>query len=385
MLNQLLHKLALKFAGKSFLEYPVEKQKKYIERFREPRSNIERSFFQYKAQMTFKSFWIVFFANIASVPLLLWYFLIPNQKPDQSKKSDAVFVLDGNLLAETLPNVLREEYKSIEICSKENHFLNNSDRKYIFQLLLTHPFSWLFILKSTIKIMRYRWIMESYSPKALIVNNEYSFTSSMLTDFCNKNCVELINVMHGEKLFNITDSFFAFNRCYVWDEFYRDLFLELRAEPSQFRIAVPPSLIFESKNVEKEVNYTYYLQAQKGEKLAEIVNLLKKIKNDTNRVVVRPHPRFTNLSELEICSANSGIEIENFKEVPIEISVMRTKNVISVYSTVLQQAYYNKIGIVIDDVSNPELIRELAEHQYIMLNVEHTLLSDVMRAIEVTV
>ena len=80
MLNQLLQKLARKISGKSLFEYPVEKQKKYISKFRDPRSLVERSFFQYKAQMKLKGFWITFFINLASVPLFFVYFLKPSKR-----------------------------------------------------------------------------------------------------------------------------------------------------------------------------------------------------------------------------------------------------------------------------------------------------------------
>ena len=378
MLNELLRKLAKRFAGKPLFEYPVVKQKAYIDIFREPRSNIERSFCQYKAQMKLKGFWIGLAMTLVSPFLLLWYLIKPSQKPCKEKMAEAVFIMDGNVSDNVIPLCLRDEFEKLELYHYENNLLKWTDRKYIFRLWLKYPFSWHFVLKSAIKIMRYRWVIESYSPKALIVHNEFSFTSSMLTDYCNKNGIELINVMHGEKLFNMRDSFFKFNRCYIWNEFYKELFEELRADPSQFIVAVPPSLMFGKKEVLKSVDYTYYLQAQKGENLKFIVEMLVKLQEKGNNIAVRPHPRYTDIAELKSYIADNDIEIESVREMPIEVSVLRTRNVISVYSTVLQQAYYNNVQIVVDDLSDPVLFNKLKSYKYVMFKINDRFVSNLI-------
>ena len=376
MLNEFLRNLAEKLKGNS--EYPIEKQKKYISKFREPRSLVERSFFQYKAQMKLKGFWITFFINLASVPLFFVYFLKPSKRVRSALRADAVFVKDGGVNDNILPRSLCREFETLESEAKEGNRLRSKDRGYILKLLLRHPLSWHFALKAEIKIMRYRWFIDLYQPKALIVHNEYSFTSSLLTDFCNRNGVELINVMHGEKLYYIGVSFFKFNRCYVWSEFYRDLLCELRAERDQFIIELPPSLIFSVADVQKYADYTYYLQNQTGESLKGIIDNLKYLAGKGEKVVIRPHPRFTNQDELKRYVSDCSIEIEDGKTVTIERSIQRTKNVISMFSTVLLQAHCNGVNIVIDDISDPKLIARLKEVKYAMLNCEHILLSDLM-------
>ena len=378
MLKEWLRKMAGKFSGKSLFDYPVEQQKKYLSKFREPRSLIERSFFQYKAQMKLKGAWISFLINLASIPLFLLYFFMPSNRLKDRFKRDAVFVKDGGVDDNVLPKSLREEFKNLESQAVEGRKLKFKDRIYVLGLLLRHPLSWHFALKAEIKIARYRWLVSLYSPKALIVHNEFSFTSSLLTDFCNKSRVELINVMHGEKLFFMRDSFFKFNRCYIWNEFYKDLLSELRADPGQFIVEVPPSLLFESKAVEKAVDYTYYLQAQGGDGLEKIANMMKQLSLKGYKVAIRPHPRYTNLDLLNQYIDGSNIEVEKCKELSIEESVLRTKNVISIYSTVLQQAFYNGTNVVIDDVSDKVLYDKLKETKYIMLQFDSTILSNII-------
>ena len=358
--------------------FSVERQKKYISKFKEPKSNVERAYFQYKSQMKVKGFWASLIMNLASIIFIPVYLLKPNTKRTAEADScDAVFVRDGHGES-ILPSSLKKEFKKIEKNPIEGNLLSSADRKYISKIFWKHPFSYQFVLKAIIKIMRYRWIIDMYQPKALIVCNEFSFTSSLLTDYCNKDGVELINVMHGEKLYYIRDSFFKFNRCYIWDEHYKNLFTELRADPDQFIIEAPPSIKFESSPEKKTVDYTYYLQTHSPEEFRRITDALKQLALQGNKVAIRPHPRFTNLDELNKYIGDSDIEVEKNSEISIEKSVLRTNNVVSKYSTVLFQAYSNGTTAVIDDISNPEFYKKLDELKFAMLNLEHKLLSEIV-------
>ena len=95
-------------------------------------------------------------------------------------------------------------------------------------------------------------------------------------------------------------------------------------------------------------------------------------------VAIRPHPRYTNLDEIKNYAPE--IELENYKMLSIEQSLKRVEYAVSVYSTVLNQAYNNGIGIVLDDVSDPDKFARLRERQYIMLNKPHELLSELLGA-----
>ena len=377
MISKWLRKMAGRFEGPSLFSYPVEKRRAYINKFREPRSLTERSFFQYKAQMKIKGFWVALCVNVVSIPLAVLYFFKPSKKLVEASQYDAVFVMDGGVNEKILPVSLYKEFQNMGTNRVEGSRLRFKDRLYILKVLLKHPFSWHFILKCTMKMMRYRWLIDLYRPKALIVHNEYSFTSSLMTDFCNKNGIELINVMHGEKLFNIRDSFFKFNRCYIWNDFYKELFVELRADSEQFIVEVPPSLLFEKQACEKTVDYTYYLQAQGGKALETVVSFLKKLQGQGYEVAVRPHPRYTNMDSLNEYIGDSEIEVEPSRAFSIEDSILRTKNAISIYSTVLQQAYFNGTNVIIDDVSDPQFIEKLKSLGYVMMKTESEFLSEI--------
>ena len=126
----------------------------------------------------------------------------------------------------------------------------------------------------------------------------------------------------------------------------------------------------------KSKQYTYYLGWESGEKLRIIVRAMEELRKSGLEVAIRPHPRYTDLNEIKSCAPE--IEIEDYKALTIEQSLRRTENAISVYSTVLNQAYNNGIGIVLDDISDREKFKRLGERQYIMLNKPHELLSELL-------
>ena len=361
--------------------YPVEKQKAYIVHFPEPKDELDRSYFQYCCQMKLYGAFYHGLLNLAALPcslLLLLKYKKVHLEPEETKK--CVFIR-YDLPENVVPHSLRERYPEMYAVSKMENCLNKEDVDFLKGIFKRYPFSWLFWMKNIIKVSQFSAVMSRFSPEAIITCEEYSFTCSAITQYCHNHNVRRINVMHGEKLFYMRDSFGSFDEFYVWSQEYEELFCQLRAAKDQFCIEVPPSLLFEKQDVGKSVDYTYYLQDQSGDKLVRIVNAMKHLAEKGNKVVFRPHPRYTPLEELKQLCDGSGIEIEINREISIEESVMRTENVISVFSTVLQQAYYNHVSIVIDDISNPEKIEKLRERGFVMLQTPHQKLSELMEKI----
>lgn len=379
-LAQKLKSIAVKLEIRrnSLFCYPVEKQKRYIAHFPEPEDDFQRSYFQYRCQMKLND-WIVSFAiNLASFPLLLFYLLkrADVQKSDKEPIS-ALFFSDGKP-ENIIPEILRNDVGKIEVVNEKKESLTKSDKFFILAVWKKYPFSFHFILKSLLKIRFYSYAIQKKSPQTIIVCNEYSFTSSILTKYCEEQGIRHVNVMHGEKLFFMRDSFFRFHECYVWDDFYKELFKKLKAEPNQFKIAVPQSLKFtEREIVQKTVDFTYYLGAERGNLLICIVKSMERLRMQGLSVAIRPHPRYSDLEEIRRFSPL--IEIEDCKTMTIEQSLKRTKNAISVYSTVLNQAFNNDIGIVIDDVSDKKKYDLLNERLYCMTNKPHELLSQLLK------
>lgn len=356
--------------------YDVEKQRKYIKKLGTPRNEFERSYFQYKCQMKFNGPLLTFFLNIFSLPVVIYFLVKKNARIKLLEKKDAIFFRDGKP-GNILPNILRNDYTNIEENPKEGTVLTGFDKRFIRKIMSRYPFSWLFILKCIIKIGRYSYTIREYSPKAIIVCAEYSYTSSVLTAYCRERNILHIDVMHGEKLFYMRDSFFEYDKCCIWDEHYAKLFKELGAEEKQFVISIPPSLKFVTgKSRIKCYDYTYYLAAEDRATLLKISCALQKLKNAGKKVGIRPHPRYSDIEMVNKIFCD--FSIEKPQEITIEESLLQTENAISLYSTVLNQAICNSVGIVIDDISNPIKFEKLQQMEYICINKKHTLLSSII-------
>lgn len=380
-MNDMLRKMAVLLERRqdALFSYDVDKQRKYIEKLGNPRDEIERSYFQYKCQMQFNGKGITFLLNLVSFPVAIIYWFKYGKKGqvNQMEPKSLVFFRDGKP-ENILPKSLKNKYDTIESNPVEGTLLTEKDKKFIKKIIYRYPFSWQFILKCLIKIGRYSFAIEEYSPKAIAVCAEYSFTSSVLTAYCKQRNIKHIDVMHGEKMYYMRDSFFKFDECYIWDEYYGKVLTSMKADRNQFVVEVPASLKFDEElpRIQK-YDYTYYLGAESEDVLKKIAKILEKLYKNGKRISIRPHPRYSNMDLVKKIFAFANVE--DTKKISIEQSLLQSGAAISLYSTVLNQALYNSIPIVIDNMSNPENFAKLKELGYVCLYKEYELLSNVMR------
>ncbi len=362
----------------------VEKQKKYLDDLSEPQDLIERSWLQYRCQMMLYGFAAKVALNILSIPFILIMFCrkgaetkIAHNGDDaishRNKTVKAIFIREGKD-KKVLPDSLSEEFNVVDDEHISGSILLKEDKKFLLRLLQRYPLSWHFVLKVQLKIAQYRYVVEEYAPAALICCSEYSFTSSAVTRWCRLNGVQHINVMHGEKLFYIRDSFFCFDRCYVWADEYVDLFHALRAEQSQFIVEVPPALRIDTNDIAPSKDFTYYLGGESGEKLYRIKNTLEKLVEKGFVVAVRPHPRYSNKEEIKRIFSELLV-VEDSEKISINESIQSTRNAASLYSTCLLQAYVNGVNACIDDLSDPNWYLELLKRQYVLADLSSSRLS----------
>lgn len=370
-----LKKIATKLTinSNAIFDIDVDEQKNYLHHFPEPNTCIDRSYYQYKCQMKLLGIKYIFI-NIFSLPLLIIWYLKKDKYATPKTGYDAVF-LKLEKLQDIIPKELKEEFNNIRVQNGYADRFTQLDKRFFIDIIKKHPFEWHFLLKSLIKIRLYSGIITEYSPKAIIVCGEYSFTSSILTEYCRQLNIEHIDVMHGEKLFFIRDSFFVFERTYVWDEYYINLFKELRADASQFKVAIPPSISFKLKDAIKEHDYTYYLANEDKATLSKISDSLRCLKARGKKIAIRPHPRYSDRDVVKRIFPDFIIEND---ELDLALSVMRTTHAIGLYTTVLNQAFRNGIDVVIDDVSNKDGFEKLKSLKYIMINKKHRRLSEIL-------
>lgn len=364
----------------TLFDVPMARQKAILEGLPEPKDLLKRAYAQYRCQMMLERPILRAGYQLAAMLLLPVYRRQLLRRPASRKEetADAVFAFGGP--DTILPCSLRQEYPGIrQVRDFQNAlFLTREDCSFLRELARRYPTAFYFRFKCMAKLAMYRSLYETYRPKAIIVSEEYSYTSSFLTEYCHRLGVEHINVMHGDKLYDIHETFFCFDRCYIWDQFYRDLFCELRAEPTQFRMEMPPSMQpWDAQDVEKAVDYTYYLQAETSQMLEKIAKSLQTLQKSGAVVAVRPHPLYSDMETVR--RLFSDFEIEETAEVGIETSILRTRHVIGLYSTVLYQAHINHVPVVIDDLTAPERFAQLKSLRYIMLDKPHGLLSALLQ------
>ena len=368
-------------SGYSVFEAPPEAQRKFLEALPEPKDDIERSYLQYRCQNFLLRRGIPVLLNCAALPLLPLYAwkLRRNRAEAEASAEERSAVLLYASDPGIVPDTLREEFHITQVKDFQGKMsLTEEDMAFLRELRGRYPLSFYFRLKCMLKVAMYSHTISVHRPEAVICSEEYSFTSSLLTEYCRQRDTLHINVMHGEKLFFIRDTFFHFDRCYVWDQHYVDLFRELRTEQTQFRMELPPSMRFTGEAcVPKTVDYTYYLANEPREQVEAILRNLAQLREQGAVVAIRLHPVYFEHSGF-LYEDNRGFLIERPTELSIEASLLRTGCAISLYSTVLQQAALNGIRFAIDDVSDARKYARLADLRFICLDKPHELLSDLI-------
>ena len=347
-------------SGKYYAHSPQEDQA-FLDRFPEPATDLERSLDQYLCQKWSDAAPLKYFlSNCFAALLLIPYklrFIIQGRKCCFLEKKKAAAAMDfaakGVLPVEL--SLEREEWVLIDVNAG---ILTKDDLRFLKQI---RPLQcgFFFSFKCLCRVAAYSQTIRQYHPEKILSSAEYSFTSSLLTAYCEENGIEHINIMHGEKLFELTNAFCRFSRFYVWDTFYIRLFNRLRCCNTEY--AICPLKVEKAEEVEEEC-CTYYLQSENHKQLESIRECLMELRMPFK---VRTHPVYDTQSVHEVFSPE---EIEDPSSVTLQQSFSHTKYAISLYSTVLYQAYLAGKTIIMDDVTNPAVWDQLSGRDYIMLD-----------------
>lgn len=343
-----------------------------------PKDDFGRSIAQHKCQVyPFKkaicllNCYAFFLAPVITVLLLL-------KKRNHVKDDNSTIVCYNCFnLPGSLPESLSGKDIFVLVNSDCPYYLSLKDVSFLFRFFfrsICHPFLSFRVL---LKVAKYRAIIDSFGKlEAIAITGEFSDTSSAMTQYCYENDIKHYDFMQGEAFGSPRSSFFHFDKCYVWDEHYKNMFIGFGATPEQFEVSLPQCLqkIAGNQN-EKTIDYTYYLGGDPDEELLIIATALKQLAAKGYACEVRPHPKWSDMDKVK--KEFEGISIQDTKSVNIDQSILQTKNAISLYSTVLLQSFYNDVNVVIDDLSAPEKFKMLESYQYIMLNKPHKLLSEI--------
>lgn len=367
----------LKKGDKLFFDVTAREQKVFLDTIAPPTDDFDRSYKQYLCQRFFSNKKKGFLFNLVSfflVPVAIFYYWVKSWKKVNEEHRDAIGEFKGML--EIIPDSLLSEFVIDNDVWFEGSELRGRDLGYVLKFVLRYCYAPYFLIKAIAKIARYSYTITHRSPRAIVVHDEYSYTSSLLTNYCEFRGIQHIDVMHGEKLYYIGNSHFRYHRCYIWGEHYRQLFIDLKAEPNQFIIEIPRSFRIDCESEfrkEYYADYKYYLQVYDEAQLKSIVKSMEFAERQCLVVKYRPHPRFSDIPLLERTVPKEQIEYP--KEVPIVNSIASTKHSVGSYSTVLNQAYYSGQDIIFDDITYREEYEKLKELRYVFSAMEDKRLS----------
>lgn len=366
-----------------WLKKTIEEQKAFLSSLPEPADDMERSYLQYKCFCFFRKPWQVFLMNCAALPpLMIHPLLFRRRRITPEPHSDAVFLCRAYRDIEPLS--LREEFPKMQPMTdpKKYRYLSKDDVRFLRELRRRYPLSFFFRYECMSRVALSSGLIACYNPKALIATQQGDFTASYASSYCAARGVEHICIMHGIRFYSIEHSFLRFDRFYVWNAFFKDMFMESRVARDQLKIEVPLSLRFPRTTSELEpVDCTYYLQNQTLPQVQAIGECLLRLKRAGARIAVRPHPAHRECVK-PLAESGYGFIVEDPDQVPIEDSILRTKYAIAFYSTTLVQGYYNGRTPVIDDVNAPEYFAGLKESGYTNQFTSYKLLSELLEEIE---
>lgn len=381
----------------SFLQYineksdtiftiPIEEQKKILLSFQDPKDTIERSYFQYRCQIKMYKWHYRVMFHIGGFFLIFYYaFFNRSGKGNINPSQRYSLVVNSVEMFHTdiYPDSLKQHYPSYILCREmPNPQLRSDDLLFFLKIAKRYPFAYGFLAKVLFNIKKYSYVVHNYKPDAIAVSSEYSFCSSIITKYFHAHGIRSINVQHGEKLFNIRDSFFSFDEFYVWDQHYIQLFQTLRASPDiSYHIATPPCLLLSGIQLheQEQIDFCYYFGDEPNYILRKISKILKFLSQKGYSVRVRCHPCY---SDRNLISQIFPLSMIEPSDLAVEESIMRTDKLIALYSTVLFQGIQNNKLIVIDDLSSHERYDKLRGLDYICLTKPHTLLSTYLEGIE---
>lgn len=370
----------LETGNRSVFDFPKEEQVAYLNLLGEAVNDIDRGYKQYLCQNQFVRLrWKIVFFNVVgavALPFIIIYFLIKRLFAHHVEHKDCLIEKLG--MPEVVPQEVQEKYHPTEDYETGSS-LSISDLGFLCRLVARAPLHPYFTFKAMMYVAKYSDLFHRYHPQVMIRFWEFSFCSSVLTAYCHQFNVKHVDVMHGEKLFNIRDSFFHFDECYVWSDHYVELMKSLKAEPTQFIIALPSSMKIDVErylNPSVYADYKYYLANFSEDQIKSIVDSVRCLKQNGKTIKFRPHPAYSDLNLLRKYVDES--EIEYPQKVSIFESVSNLDYAVGSYSTVLIQAYYSGKGVVLDDVTYKERYEQLKSLCYLLSHEETMKLSGLL-------
>ena len=293
-------------------------------------SDLQRSFLQYKKHQELGHLKLNYFHKISFIFIffLLLPFIFVNIFFIYKRKNSEIYVIDYEAKQPYI-RINQEFEKSNRFrFLKINRLSIPTVPLIFFQDIIKNPIFCIthlaFLGALLLKITKYYFFIKYYNISKLIVFQEYSFYMSYLTRIMESDGGKLYNVMHGVP--GESYCFFRFSKCFIWGEFYKEVYIKNGADKNQF--IVSGSIFHYSllKNRNTNIEDIDILYAMDGDVTGkdDVINILEKLVNKY-KIRVKQHPRY------RVDIGDTLIEIDN----DIIEAIVHSKLIISHYSTAL--------------------------------------------------
>ncbi len=185
----------------------------------------------------------------------------------------------------------------------------------------------------SLRVMQYYSLFYKNKMKSLVVLQEYSFYMSYLTYLVESEGGKLFNIMHG--IPGKEASFFRFSKCFVWGEYFKDLYIRQHAKSDQFIVSgsIYHTLLLRSVDMGKSKVYDIVYMMQGGafvtkDEVSDVLDTLREL-SGKYKIAVKQHP----LYKIELAPGLRTIDKGDIIEV-----LPSTRIVISHFSTSLLDA-----------------------------------------------
>ncbi len=274
---------------------------------------------------------------------------------------DVAFFFDSSIFSQN-----KKVGKEMVFVERTSGSLEFGDIVYVYKLLVKFSFNFSLLSVCLFRVAQASFCIRKYGVNELWTSMEYSCGSGVLTDYCNRKNVKVINYMHGEKILTLRDCFCAFDTFFVWNEHYRNLFENMYSN-SDLVLANPwedQELFFkyEDNRVNKKICY-FFKGFENDSEISILLNVFNKLKNLGYTIVLKDHPRQQKISGHFI----------DYEVIPKDVDFLTIVEdygfIMAQYSTVLNQGFIFKKNVIIDDLSNGLLVEQLKDRNYFFFTV----------------
>lgn len=369
---------------------PIRKQIDFFNSFPTPKNDYERSYYKYICfckYCYYKKLWKI---KIYNAICFFIYYPAKMFFQNRSHYNNNVIIYDAVIQnSPSLPNkdIIPKElldrynnYIEIKEFDYNNIFLDDEAIEILSVLDKQFPNEYYFRFINMIKLGLFCYYYAKYKSKAIILySREREFTSPIQFLYCEKRRIKYISFMHGDYFFQLCFAFQKYHYYYLWDKSYNNMFKNIGCVYTE-RLYFPDKLkLTISCNNNQTPNFfaTYYLSGEGVYQMKSICASLRVFETNGLKCKVRPHPRFKDMNL--ISSIFKEFKIEDIDNISLVDSLSDTTYVIGLNTTVLLQASYANMNIVIDDCSNKSEFNELKLKSFSVFSKKHILLSELIK------